>query len=253
VRGVVAIGQGEWSHFAEGLLTVDGEVRLHMGGPGLADNVLSGGGTPVKSVPLEEMQFVGRIAWSGSTANGSGVVIGQGCTPPASGRWCGTVVPAEITLSRPRFDLEGEIRIDTGSGTELWRISLTTWSPYYNSSAAAGGAGDTVFEQFAPFARDEPVAISFDRGWRLFFQSAVSGCIGNGVSMPHADGRYFVFDVELTIENCNAKYAAFNGRFEGLATATQGSIWDYDAWFVMLLSTPPGEARTALLMLSSSL
>jgi hypothetical protein len=242
----------EWSHFVEGVLTVDGEVRMHMGGPGLAESVLSGAGTPLNAVPAEQMQFVGRIAWQGNTGNGSGVVIGQSCVRPATGRWCGAAMPAEITLSHPRADLEGEIRVEMGGGTESWRIHLTAWSFAYRALSAHGGAGGIVHEEFAPFARAEPAVINFDSGWRMFFQSASSGCTGNGVSPPHGDGRFYVFDVTLTIENCNAAYADFNGQYEGLATATQSGAWDYDHWFVMLLSTPPGASRAALMMMSSS-
>jgi hypothetical protein len=103
-------------------------------------------------------------------------------------------------------------------------------------------------ERYAAFARNEPVVIDIDGG-RLFFQSPSSGCTGNGELTPHDDGRYFVFDVALTVENCSATYADLNGRFEGLATTTQGGYWDYDNWLVMLLSTP-GASPSALLMMA---
>jgi hypothetical protein len=63
----------------------------------------------------------------------------------------------------------------------------------------------------------------------LFFQSAHSGCIGNGTLAPHLDGEFAIFDVTLTIASCNAPYNYLNGEFEGLATTNASSIWDYDS------------------------
>jgi hypothetical protein len=248
-RGAAAVDGPEFSHYVEGLLTVDGEVRLHMGGPGLGGGVLSGAGIPITVLPVEALQFVGHVNWSGDVGNGSGVVVGESCVRPASGRWCGVAVPAEIALSGSGSDLKGELRVDTAEGDESWPIALTAWSSVYESSATHESASAIVTERFAPFARSEPVIVNIDGG-RLFFQSPSSGCTGNGELTLHSDGRFHLFDVVLTIENCTTTYADFNGRFEGLATATQGGYWDYDRWFVMLLSTPAGAPRSALMMLA---
>jgi len=70
----------------------------------------------------------------------------------------------------------------------------------------------------------------------LFFQSASSGCTGNGQLRPHLDGAVNVYDVSLTVSGCNAPYVHLNGAFEGLATTSPGSKWDYDDFLRMWLS-----------------
>jgi hypothetical protein len=253
VRGAAAIAQAEFSHYVEGLLTSDGELRLYLGGPIDPRHVLSGAGVPPAALdPAEAMQVVGMLAWSGDVGSGRGLVLGQNCAPLALDRFCNTAAAAEIRMSKIGSSLQGEIRVHTDAGPELWELAVGTWSVYYVNSAARGHRGGIFSERLAPFAGAEGLVINIDDGGRLFFQSASSGCTGNGTLTPHADGRFYVFDVELLIENCNAAYAHFNGAFEGLATETQGGYWDYDSWLVMVLSTPHGMGpRSALAMISS--
>jgi hypothetical protein len=250
-RGSAAVGEPKWSHFVEGLLTIDGEARLHFGGPGLAGSPLSGAGIPLHTDPLEQMQFVGHVTWNGDSGNGVGTIIGESCVLPADGRWCGVVAAADLTLEHVDSRLVGELRVDTPRGAESWPIQFAPWSIYYGHIAAAGRPSGVLTEQFAPFAKEGTVVVNVDDSGRFFFQSAATGCTGNGSFAPHADGRFAVFDVTLTIESCNAVYADFNREFQGLGTTTQSSYWDYDSSSVMLLSTPPGTRSAALMLLSN--
>ena len=70
----------------------------------------------------------------------------------------------------------------------------------------------------------------------MSFQSANSGCTGNGLVRVHLDGSYNAFDVALTIGNCKAPHTDMNGTFAGLATVTSSSKWDYDSLLCMWLS-----------------
>jgi hypothetical protein len=254
VRGAAAIGEPAFRYYVEGLLTVGGEVRLYFGGPGDLSGVYSGAGMPEVALdPNEAMQFVGNLTWDGSAGRGKGVVIGQNCAPPALGGFCAIEAPAVISVSGSGSSLRGEIRVDTGQDAGSWEIDLSYWSIYYSLSAAPGYPGGLFSEQLAPFDEPDAVVISIDAGGRLFFQSPSSGCTGNGMLTPNADGRVYVFDVELIMENCRASYSYLNRAFEGLATETQDNAWGYDNWLVMLLSTPEGPVpRLALTMISSA-
>ena len=91
--------------------------------------------------------------------------------------------------------------------------------------------------------------MSIDLAGKLSFQSAHSGCIGNGTLAPHLDGKFNVYDVALTIENCNATYAYLNGAFEGLATTTPSTAWDYDALLRAWVSKRDGAPSPAAVTL----
>jgi hypothetical protein len=108
-------------------------------------------------------------------------------------------------------------------------LELTPWNNYYVIPARLELLAGQYMEELAEFAFDGDVTISVDPAGQLFFQSARSGCIGNGALAPHLDGKFNVFDVTLTIESCNAAYAYLNGAYEGLATTTPSTYWDYDS------------------------
>ena len=114
---------------------------------------------------------------------------------------------------------------------------------YYNGSGMYRGPVGLFREELAQFAQAGDVIATIDSAGRLFFQSPDSGCTGNGTLAPHADGRFYVFDVNLLIESCDTRYAFLNGEFEGLATESQGGYWDYDNWLIMFLSTPDGSMQ----------
>jgi hypothetical protein len=199
------------------------------------------------------MQFSGHVALNGAEGSGTGRVTGEACAAPDTGRFCGDSVAAEISMSglanRTETKLTGEIRTATTGGEETWELDLSVWSAYYHLRATLGQLGSPFTEELAQFAEGDEVVISFDGAGRLFFQGPATGCTGNGVLTPHLDGEFYVFDVELLIENCNASYGFLNTRFTGLATETQNGYWDYDTWLVMFVSTPEGaELPVALTM-----
>jgi hypothetical protein len=236
------------------LFTADGEVVLHLGGPG-ADAVGTGAGIPAAAyTPAESASFIGKVSWIGEQGSGQGVVIGERCLASKPGRFCAAPAAAELAVSQKGTTLMGELSVRTAQGVETWTLDIDGWSLYYQTSASQGFRGRMFRERLAPFAEAGGPIITVDGGGRLFFQSVASGCIGNGTLAPHADGRFYVFDVDLLIEQCDAEHGYLNGRFEGLATESQDNYWGYDNWLVMLLSTPEGAAsRFALTTLAEGL
>jgi hypothetical protein len=246
-RGVAAIGEATYRYHAEALFTADDQVVVHVGGPVDVESLGWGAGVPAAAfAPLEAALFVGDVTWDGSAALGHGIVIGERCGLPS--RYCGTPAPAHIFVSQTATKLTGEIRVTTAAGVEVWALDILAWSFYRGSPSRLSGM---FRERLAPFAESGEPIITIDRGGRLFFQSAASGCTGNGTVAPHGDGRAYVVDVVLVIANCDTRYAYLNGRFEGLGTATQNNYWDEDNWLVMWLATPSGGASQAALTLLS--
>jgi hypothetical protein len=96
-------------------------------------------------------------------------------------------------------------------------------------------------EMLAEFASSGDVIVNFDSSGRFFFQSAASGCVGNGTSVARPDGTVGTFDVILLMESCTGPYAYLNGQYHGLALYTASSYWDYDSNLRMWLSKPTGE------------
>lgn len=248
------------SYHAEAVLTVDGDFRLFVGGPvnGNSGPESGAGLTGPLLNPLDSMQFSGRVALSGTRATGTGLVTGEACAAAAEGRFCGQSAAAEVGLNGvadgDRTALAGEVRTESGAGDETWLLDLSAWSIYYRSNASLTGIGSAFSERLAQFAKGDDVILSFDGAGRLFFQGPATGCTGNGVFTPHLDGHFFVFDVDLLIENCNTDYDVLNSRFTGLATHTQNGYWDYDTWLAVFLSAPSdAESPVALTMYAEAL
>ena len=252
-RGAAAIGEEAYQYHAEALITVDGEVRLYIAGPVPVDGVLSGAGLSEEMLdPAESMLLIGSVGMKADWGLGQGVVIGERCAAPHPQRFCAEPARAEISITGERQALAGEIRIITKDGEEVWRLRIGDWSFYYTSMGRAAYLVGTYTELLAPFAQSGDTIITIDSAGRLFFQSPTSGCTGNGTSAPHLDGSFYVFDVDLIIENCDESHAYLNGRFEGLATATQDNYWGYDQSLLMFLSTPgEGGPRAAVTTLAA--
>jgi hypothetical protein len=239
--------------FGDVLITVDGAVRLYVGGP--YDN---GGELQLTRPAAGSAQFVGHLE-TASSASGSatGLVIGQGCTDPQVVRLCSEAANGQMTFTISPVSgwavdvvLTGALHVAMSGGEETWVLDLGRWSNYYLLSASPGALTSGQYrEELAEFATEDDTVITI-AGSQLQFQSAQSGCTGNGTMVPHLDGAFDVFDVVLDIGNCNATYARFNGRFEGLTGSTPGSVWDYDGFLRMWLSKPDGtEPPVALTML----
>jgi hypothetical protein len=125
-----------------------------------------------------------------------------------------------------------------------------TWT--YLERASLGFAAGLYEERLAEFADDGSVIVSVDSAGRLFFQSARSGCVGNGVLAPHLDAEFNVYDVTLTIASCTSVYEYLNGEFEGLATRTVGGGWDdWGDWLVFWLTSAGTPTRAAMTMWGS--
>lgn len=230
-------------HHSEALLTVDGQVRLYVGGPEDAASY-SGAVMPEQwTQPPESMQFVGRIdAMEREAVSGSGTVIGQICDS-ASARFCSEPARAEyfvrISLEDRQTFLTGELVVMTDGGEERWTIGLRGEGNYYAYPAGRPGQYDGVFvERLAPFTQAEEMTLDIEPDGHMSFASTVSGCTGDGTLLPHLDGQYDVHDVHLVITGCNAQFAYLNSELGGLATETASSPWDYDKWLVIFLSAP---------------
>lgn len=226
--GTATIG-GE-QRFADAILTVDGAIRLYVGGP-----MNSNGGMQF-SKPSEGAQFIGSFTerLSGS-ARAAGTVIGEYCSSSASSL-CSELPQAELQLAPTASTIAGELRFNTAAGPETWSVELTPWANEYVIDATAAGLTGQYQETIADFALANDTLMNIDAVGRLFFQSATSGCTGNGILQPHLDGAYNVYDVALTIENCKAPRSALNGEFTGLASTNSSSYWDYDQLLRMWLS-----------------
>jgi hypothetical protein len=89
--------------------------------------------------------------------------------------------------------------------------------------------------------------MNIDSSGKLFFQSANSGCVGNGALAPHLSGTADTDDVTLTMKNCDGAYAYLSGQYAGLGLYSASSYWNYDSQLRMWLSKPTAETRPAAL------
>jgi hypothetical protein len=193
---------------------------------------------------------VGTIEVHTDRASGSGVIIGQGCSGPHVNRFCTAAAHGELSVAIESDGIRGQIRVTTSLGEEIWLLRLASWNDYYVSRASPEYLAGQYAENLAEFALGADTIMSVDHAGRLFFQSPGSGCIGNGTSAPHLDGKFNVYDVVLTIASCKAPYAHLNGGFEGLATTTASGYWDYDSLLRTWLSKRDAAASAAAIMMS---
>ena len=230
------------TYFGDAVFTQDGAVRLYVGGPDDPDGGLQ------ETRPESSEQFVGNIEMRDGQWSGGGMILGQECAINAAGRFCAQPAPAEISATVQvkgslNVGLQGQMQVTTSSGTETWQLALHRWPDQPDTSVIPG----QLHEMIAEFASAGDVILSFDSGGRWFFQSAASGCVGNGTSVARPDGTVGTFDITLMMENCNAAYAYLNGQYDGLALYTASSYWDYDSLLRMWLSKPTGETPPAAL------
>lgn len=228
------------SYELESILTLDGDMRIHIAGPSAPPNAIG------------SVQFTGGLLWSQEGSFGSGLVIGQDCSSPAPGRFC-----TETGVGQIRLDAagrSGEIQVTTSAAEETWGLEMEfldgsyTWVPPASLEYLDGLLEATLAE----FNAGSDTVLSIDSAGRLFFQSPDSGCIGNGTLALHGDGNYPVYDAALTIGACNAAYARLNGEFDGLVTDWMSTPWQY--WtdgLVFWLSTSDPDAPQAALTVST--
>ena len=228
--------------FGDGVITQDGVVRLYVGGPYDSDGVLQ------TARPDGSVQFIGTIQVRNGTWSGDGVIIGEECAINAANRFCNQTTPAEVS-GTVQADAEGgteiirgEIRVAAASGKETWSVDLVLW-PDFGALAATGQYREMVAE----FAYANDVIMTVDDSGRLFFQSAASGCVGNGTLVPTRNDSAGASAATLVMESCSGAYSYLNGTYEGLAVITPSSRWDYDALLRIWLSKPSGATPPAAL------
>jgi len=234
-RYVGTVTIGDVQYFGDAMLTADGLIRLYVSGPYNDDGVL-----PL-TVPVSSAQLVGTLQGQTNQISGDGLVFGQGCAASHPIRFCAEIGHANISIAvvsvDPYNDIQGKILVTTSAGTETWSLDMYAFSNYYvDLPATQGGLAAHYREGLAAFARDGDTIITIDAVGALFFQSASSGCTGNGQVRPHLNGAVNVYDVSLTISGCNAQYNYLNSTFDGLATTSPSDEWNYDSYLRMWLS-----------------
>ena len=247
--GTVRIGSQEY--YGDALVTVDGVVRLYVGGPEAGD---AGAGLIQRIRPESSAQFVGRLYWQSGQAVGTGLIIGQGCAAASPIRFCSGSASGEISLTTmPSGYVQGTLRVLMNGGEETWSLNLGEWSHYYRLRASPSAAMGRYNEELAEFSADGNTIVQVDQTGQLSFQSSNSGCTGNGALAPHLDAAFYVYDVILTIQNCSTRYSHLNGGFVGLATFTPSSYWNYDGLLRVWVSKPDHGSQAALTMLGQPL
>jgi Domain of unknown function (DUF5666) len=225
----------------EGVLTAEGAFRL---------NIAEWSGGPVSDSGLGLL--VGDLIVRGSEASGTGVLIGEGCGLSPPGRFCGAGAAVNIELTKTGSLIDegasGVITVTTNTGQESWPLRLGYWGGRPGFDPPLNFAGLYEIHQ-AEFAQGDPV-VTMNVGSRLFFQSAQTGCTGNGTMSSHPGASVDLYDVKLTIEGCNNSFSYLNTSFEGLSTLESLTPWDYDfSTLRMWLSTPADAASPAAITL----
>jgi hypothetical protein len=206
-------------------------------------------------------QVVATFTVAGATALGGGLLLGHACPPNDQRTFCYLAAPVQFSFTtgtRPGRVLEGTFSVTLHAGEQAWSLVLYYADRHYLDPATLESVEGSYVEQFSVVAPGEQMVATVDSNGRLFFQSAVSGCVGNGALAPHLGGAYNVYEASLTIENCGAEYGYLNGAFEGLATRSDSqssfyctvySNFDNCAGLLFWLSTREGAPRPAAMAL----
>jgi hypothetical protein len=235
-RYVGTVTIGDVQYFGDAMLTADGLIRLYVGGPYDNDGL-------IPTVPASSAQLIGTLHGQTNQISGDALVFGQQCAASDPIRFCAEIGHASISITVASVDtpavIQGNILVTTSVGTETWSLDMYSFSNYYvDLPATQGGLEGQYQEELADFALSGDTIIKIDAMGVLSFQSASSGCTGNGQVRPHLNGAVNVYDVSLTISACNAPYNYLNSTFEGLATISPSDEWDYDSNLRMWLSQP---------------
>lgn len=235
-RIVGGVTVGEVSYGLSGLLTGKGDFRLNIEeaspGPPVLDSGLG--------------QLVGHFSFEGNQASGDGVLFGEACALAGAGRFCGKATPFRIDVTKQGiWDDQGSagvIRVETDSGVEIWPVALG----YSGGRAGFDPIGLEVLAGLyelnqAEFTSQGKVVMSVDTTGQFFFQSAESGCVGNGVLSEYQGKIANLYEVRLRLDSCTGAFAYLNAEYEGLATLESLTPWSYDLSVLpMWLSTDPG-------------
>ena len=214
--GDVATSKGSFG--LDALFTVDGDIRMQATGE-------------------NPWQFAGQLHRGDAQLVGSGYVIGQGCLPVAL-QPCPSTTGALIRLTAADpWRLAGAIHV----ADDTWHFDLSSPNSGAHYSYRTPADLESVEGHYemllVGLAATERVIMSVDRAGRVFFESAVSGCTGNGILEPYKDSRYNAFQASLVIGNCGREHARLNASFSGLATTNVQTPWDYGDALLMWLAT----------------
>jgi hypothetical protein len=231
------------SYELSGLLTSEGAFRLNIADESEAESGLG--------------QLVGSFSRMEDTAEGAGVIIGEGCGLSQGGRFCGRETPIRIELNKTGALIDqgasGVITVGTDGGEETWPVNVGYWGGRAGFDPNRLNLAGVLKMHQAEFTQGLTVMMTIGAGYRLFFQSPETGCTGNGEIGWHGDGSLDVYDVTLTIGGCNAAFAYLNSDFEGLATVESIVPWDYDYSVLrMWVSARAGAAIPAAITLWAS-
>jgi hypothetical protein len=238
---------GQERQFADAILTNDGRIRIH-----ISDSYSAGSGVIPNSWD-RSAQFVGRLFVRDGVVRGSGRLLGEGCALPSPIRFCGAPAKASLELQpgeQPGFDrLLGIMKVKSAAGVEIWQVVLDPWRLYYKYVVSPRMLEGLYSETTAEFARAGETILDVNTHGRVFFQSPVNNCVGNGTMTPRADVG--VVDVEMRIENCQGRFAYLNGRYRGFSTFSQSDYWGYDSVLRTWLAKPTSAAEPAAITMWS--
>ena len=217
-------------YFGDALFAANGGTHLYIGGSYTADGKIQA------ASPDGSIDFVSPA----STPSGhevAGAIIGRegedcGAGSPSL-RWCNRGSSAQMSVERAPGSEVGAIQGVITDDDETWTFDLTPWSTAYNVPARLDGLAGQYTEEVAPFGSN--MVLTIDEEGRAFFQ-AWSLCIGNGTFAPYGDGSFNVFDVQMSIANCDYPYSQYNGEYRGFATLSpsdySGSDTNVRIWLV---------------------
>jgi len=236
--GTVAI-EGN-PRYAEALLAANGAIRIYVGG--------SSGKT---FDPDGSVLIIAQLESDGDQTLGTGTAMGQHCAL-FPGPFCAAPAPVELQITdTTQGYLYSDVRVLTASGIEAWALASSWPTSTYLEPATIQFAAGQYEETLAEFGQQERVTINVDDDGTIFFQSATTGCVGNGELAPHQDGEFNVYDATLTIENCTGAYAYLNSELEGIANRSIGIC---SSWLVIWLASPDDQlSPVAVTMWASDL
>jgi hypothetical protein len=243
-RYVGVVVDGETRRFADALLTEEGAIRIHIGGPDLAGSGL------IPDRRSRSAQFVGRLSVLNGVIRGTGRLLGENCTLPSPVQFCQAPATATLKIQAASLDrLTASMTVMTGAGVKVWQVVLDSWDHYYHLRVSLPMLRGLYAERMAEFSRYGTTILDVNAAGRMFFQSPATGCVGNGTMTPRT--TVGVADVELRIENCQGRFGYLNGRYFGFSTFSPSAYWNYDMVLRTWLAKPASAARPAALTMWS--
>lgn len=211
------------NYFGDAVLAENGKTHLYIGGP-YADSERIQLASPEGSIDFVSPAITpsGHVAVGGIIGR-EGEDCGQQGSPSA--RWCNRASSAQMSVEPAAGGETGELQGVITDSDETWTFDLTPWSNAYNVPARLTDLAGQYTEEVAPFAQG--MVLTIDVEGRAFFQSSYL-CTGNGTFAPQGDGSFNVFDVQMSIADCDYPYSQYNGEYGGLATLSPSDRSGHD-------------------------